>query len=78
LQEERLFGATLLIFANKQDLPSALSVDELEKVCAGKRGERGMKRKRGRDFDPAYSPSHACASPYTYAPLLSSFLFCRR
>ncbi|GAX75160.1 hypothetical protein CEUSTIGMA_g2604.t1 [Chlamydomonas eustigma] len=30
LQEERLFGATLLIFANKQDVPSALSVQELE------------------------------------------------
>ncbi len=33
LQEERLFGATLLIFANKQDIASALSVPELEKVC---------------------------------------------
>lgn len=32
LQEERLFGATLLIFANKQDVPSALPVEELEKV----------------------------------------------
>lgn len=32
LQEERLFGATLLIFANKQDLPSALSPKELEQV----------------------------------------------
>lgn len=32
LKEERLVGATLLIFANKQDVPSALSVEELEKV----------------------------------------------
>ncbi|KAG2501251.1 hypothetical protein HYH03_001058 [Edaphochlamys debaryana] len=32
LQEERLFSATLLIFANKQDIASALSVAELEKV----------------------------------------------
>lgn len=32
MQEERLFGATLLIFANKQDLPSALDKEELEKV----------------------------------------------
>lgn len=32
LREERLFGATLLVFANKQDIPSALSVAELEKV----------------------------------------------
>ena len=32
LQEERLFGATLLIFANQQDVPSALAVEELEKV----------------------------------------------
>ena len=36
LQEERLFGATLLIFANKQDVPSALPVEELEKVCWGR------------------------------------------
>jgi len=33
LQEERLFGATLLILANKQDIPSALSLQEIEKVC---------------------------------------------
>lgn len=32
LQEERLFGATLLILANKQDIPSALSLDEIAKV----------------------------------------------
>ncbi|EFJ45157.1 small Arf-related GTPase [Volvox carteri f. nagariensis] len=32
LKEERLFGASLLIFANKQDIPSALSVVELEKA----------------------------------------------
>lgn len=32
LQEERLFGATLLIMANKQDIPSALSTTELEQV----------------------------------------------
>ena len=29
LEEERLLGATLLIFANKQDLPGSLSTDEL-------------------------------------------------
>ena len=29
LGEERLLGATLLVFANKQDLPNALSVTEL-------------------------------------------------
>ncbi len=38
LREERLFGATLLVFANKQDIPSALSVAELEKVRAQQRG----------------------------------------
>jgi len=32
LQEERLFGATLLVLANKQDLPSALKLDELNQV----------------------------------------------
>ena len=32
LQEERLFGATLLILANKQDIPSALSLQEIEEV----------------------------------------------
>lgn len=32
LQEERLFGATLLILANKQDIPSALSLEEIAKV----------------------------------------------
>lgn len=29
LEEERLMGATLLIFANKQDLPGALKCDEI-------------------------------------------------
>ncbi|XP_018571979.1 ADP-ribosylation factor-like protein 2 [Anoplophora glabripennis] len=32
LQEERLSGATLLIFANKQDLPGACSAEELRDV----------------------------------------------
>ncbi|KAK3753638.1 hypothetical protein QZH41_014745, partial [Actinostola sp. cb2023] len=32
LQEERLAGATLLVFANKQDLPGALSADEIRKA----------------------------------------------
>lgn len=29
LQEERLLGATLLVFANKQDLPGSLSCDQV-------------------------------------------------
>lgn len=39
LQEERLFGATLLVMANKQDLPSALRLEELQQVgrcCFGR------------------------------------------
>lgn len=32
LQEERLEGASLLIFANKQDLPGALSAPEIAQV----------------------------------------------
>ena len=32
LKEEKLAGAALLIFANKQDLPSALSPQEITKV----------------------------------------------
>nr|AEJ38209.1 ADP-ribosylation factor-like protein 2 [Laodelphax striatellus] len=32
LQEERLAGATLLVFANKQDLPGALSAEEIRDV----------------------------------------------
>ncbi|XP_066926881.1 ADP-ribosylation factor-like protein 2 [Clytia hemisphaerica] len=32
LLEERLAGATLLVFANKQDLPGALKADEIAKV----------------------------------------------
>lgn len=32
LKEERLAGASLLIFANKQDLPSALSKDKIQEV----------------------------------------------
>lgn len=32
LKEERLFGATLLVLANKQDVPSALGPQELEEV----------------------------------------------
>ncbi len=29
---QRLVGATLLIFANKQDLPGAMSAEEIEEV----------------------------------------------
>lgn len=32
LQEERLTGATLLVFANKQDLPGSLSKEEIQKA----------------------------------------------
>jgi GTPase SAR1 family protein len=32
LLEERLFGATLLILANKQDLPNALDISGIEEV----------------------------------------------
>lgn len=32
LNEERLFGATLLILANKQDLPGALNAQEIKDV----------------------------------------------
>ncbi len=32
LQEERLFGSTLLILANKQDIASALSLKQIEEV----------------------------------------------
>ena len=32
LEEERLLGATLLVFANKQDLPGALGMDEIREV----------------------------------------------
>ncbi|GFR46536.1 hypothetical protein Agub_g8127 [Astrephomene gubernaculifera] len=32
LSEERLFGASLLVFANKQDIPAALSVQQLEEA----------------------------------------------
>lgn len=34
LQEERLAGATLLVLANKQDLPGALSGQEIKDVSA--------------------------------------------
>ena len=34
LREEKLAGATLLIFSNKQDLPGALTAAEIEKVGA--------------------------------------------
>jgi len=32
LKEERLLGATLLVFANKQDLPGALSMEEIKQM----------------------------------------------
>ncbi|CAD6231888.1 GSCOCG00001636001-RA-CDS [Cotesia congregata] len=32
LQEERLLGASLLVLANKQDLPGALSLDEIAEI----------------------------------------------
>lgn len=33
---QRLAGATLLIFANKQDLPGALSAEEIKEVTYNK------------------------------------------
>lgn len=36
LQEERLAGATLLVLANKQDLPGALSAQEIKDVSGNK------------------------------------------
>lgn len=33
LQEERLAGATLLVLANKQDVPGALSSKDIKDVC---------------------------------------------
>lgn len=36
LQEERLAGATLLVLANKQDVPGALSSKDIKDVSAGK------------------------------------------
>ena len=35
LEEERLLGATLLVFANKQDLPGALTFQEIREVQTG-------------------------------------------
>ena len=35
LKEEKLAGATLLILANKQDLPGALTAAEIKKVGPG-------------------------------------------
>lgn len=32
LQEERLLGSTLLIFANKQDIPGSLSSQQIEQI----------------------------------------------
>ncbi len=32
LQEEKLAGASLLVLANKQDLPGALPLDDIERV----------------------------------------------
>lgn len=33
IKEEQLEGATLLVFANKSDLPGALTVEEINEVC---------------------------------------------
>lgn len=33
-QEEKLAGATLLVFANKQDLPGSLTCEEIRDVMA--------------------------------------------
>ena len=35
LQEEKLAGASLLVLANKQDLPGALPLDDIERVSPG-------------------------------------------
>jgi ADP-ribosylation factor-like protein 2 len=44
LKEERLVGATLLVLANKQDLPSALTQHELEEAL----GLRDLGKRRWR------------------------------
>lgn len=36
--EDKLAGASLLIFANKQDLAGALPVDRIAEVCAQTQG----------------------------------------
>lgn len=68
LQEERLFGATLLILANKQDIPSALSLEEIAKVrgsCAtadGLQTPQGMASGRlGVGQDKQVGNRRACA-----------------
>jgi hypothetical protein len=45
LQEERLHGATLLIMANKQDVASAFSMQQIEEVGAQLPGGEGRKRR---------------------------------
>ena len=67
LKEEKLAGATLLILANKQDLPGALSAAEIKKVIlAAKCGrhDRGqewcMRSLCGPDFTLASSTRYLC------------------
>lgn len=43
LKEEKLAGATLLILANKQDLPGALTAAEIKKVKAQKDSGSGAR-----------------------------------
>lgn len=52
LKEERLFGATLLILANKQDIPSALTLQQILEVRshAGKPLVK-QRTKRGHDVE---------------------------
>ena len=38
---QRLAGATLLVFANKQDLPGALAAEDIRKVSGKYLGQRG-------------------------------------
>lgn len=47
LQEERLFGATLLILANKQDIPSALSLEEIAQVRRSCAAADGLRKPQG-------------------------------
>lgn len=42
LLEERLAGATLLVLANKQDLPGALSAQEIKDVSSSLMKVRGQ------------------------------------
>ncbi|KAL5377592.1 ADP-ribosylation factor-like protein 2, variant 2 [Paraphaeosphaeria minitans] len=63
LQEERLMGASLLVFKNKSDVSGSMTEDEVRQVCAVRRAKRAVVRPITRCRDSGSTPSRRTNGP---------------